>query len=240
MAALRAGEYMLVKASIAGAIVTNALFMLGASPCFWGGLRHHVQEYNRAGGRLSFRVAADGNDRVAVAVRGGGTLTSPGMDVAVHRPQLSAALAVLLIVAYGLSLVFSLRTHKKLFASGDHGEAAGPCAGRSEWPSRRCLVVTVLVALVSEIFVELVQKAAETLGMTPACLRRLHRGCPGWRRRRDGCCIFRGSSGQAGYEREYRIGVARPRSLCSSHPCWCCSAISSGLCLCTCNSGRAR
>jgi Ca2+:H+ antiporter len=31
IAALRAGEYTLVKASIAGAIVTNSLFMLGAS-----------------------------------------------------------------------------------------------------------------------------------------------------------------------------------------------------------------
>ncbi len=31
LAALRAGEYMLVKASIAGAIVTNTLFMLGGS-----------------------------------------------------------------------------------------------------------------------------------------------------------------------------------------------------------------
>src|ERR1700733_3417332 len=51
IAALRAGEYMLVKASIVGAIVTNSLFMLGAS-FLLGGLRHHVQEYNRAGGRL--------------------------------------------------------------------------------------------------------------------------------------------------------------------------------------------
>src|SRR5438552_10840877 len=51
LAALHAGEYMLVKASIAGAIVTNSLFMLGAS-FLLGGLRHHVQEYNRAGGRL--------------------------------------------------------------------------------------------------------------------------------------------------------------------------------------------
>src|SRR3974390_648133 len=51
IAALQAGEYTLVKASIAGAIVTNALFMLGAS-FLLGGLRHHVQEYNRAGGRL--------------------------------------------------------------------------------------------------------------------------------------------------------------------------------------------
>src|SRR6516164_3578088 len=46
IAALQAGEYMLVKASIAGAIVTNSLFMLGAS-FLLGGLRYHVQEYNR-------------------------------------------------------------------------------------------------------------------------------------------------------------------------------------------------
>jgi len=51
LTALHAGQYMLVKASIAGAIVTNSLFMLGAS-LLLGGLRYHVQEYNRAGGRL--------------------------------------------------------------------------------------------------------------------------------------------------------------------------------------------
>src|SRR6478609_6929662 len=50
--ALRAGQYMLVKASIAGAIVTNALFMLGVC-LLLGGLRYHVQEYNRAGARLN-------------------------------------------------------------------------------------------------------------------------------------------------------------------------------------------
>jgi Ca2+/H+ antiporter len=51
LAALRAGQYTLVKASIAGAIVTNTLFVLGAS-FFLGGLKHHVQEYNRAGTRF--------------------------------------------------------------------------------------------------------------------------------------------------------------------------------------------
>src|SRR4249920_2410193 len=40
LAALRSGQYMLVKASIAGAIVTNTLFMLGAS-FLLGGLKHH-------------------------------------------------------------------------------------------------------------------------------------------------------------------------------------------------------
>src|SRR5215467_7668941 len=51
-AALRAGEYALVKGSIAGAIVTNTLFMLGAS-FLLGGLNHHIQEYNRATARLN-------------------------------------------------------------------------------------------------------------------------------------------------------------------------------------------
>src|SRR3954452_4022904 len=51
LTALRAGQYVLVKASVAGAIVTNTLFMLGAC-LLLGGLRYHVQEYNRAGGRL--------------------------------------------------------------------------------------------------------------------------------------------------------------------------------------------
>jgi Ca2+:H+ antiporter len=51
LAALRAGQTMLVKASIAGAIVTNTLFMLGAS-FLLGGIKYHTQEYNRVSARL--------------------------------------------------------------------------------------------------------------------------------------------------------------------------------------------
>ncbi len=51
LAALRAGQYTLVKASIAGAIVTNTLFMLGASFLI-GGLKYHVQDFNRVSARL--------------------------------------------------------------------------------------------------------------------------------------------------------------------------------------------
>ncbi|MFY9687758.1 MAG: calcium/proton exchanger, partial [Pseudolabrys sp.] len=51
LAALRAGQYVLVKASIAGAIVTNTLFMLGVA-FLLGGLKHHTQEFNRNSARL--------------------------------------------------------------------------------------------------------------------------------------------------------------------------------------------
>ena len=74
---------------------------------------------------------------------------------------------MLLIVAYALGMLFSLRTHREFFASAEHGEA-----GEAPWPLGLALVtlagVTVLVALVSEVFVESVQKAAEAFGMTPA------------------------------------------------------------------------
>jgi predicted permease len=49
--ALRAGDYMLVKASIAGAIVTKTLFILGGS-LLLGGLKHQVQEFNRTTARF--------------------------------------------------------------------------------------------------------------------------------------------------------------------------------------------
>jgi Ca2+:H+ antiporter len=68
LTALRAGEYALVKASIAGAIVTNTLFMLGAS-FLLGGLTHHVQEYNRVSARvqaglLFLATVAQGGNRL--------------------------------------------------------------------------------------------------------------------------------------------------------------------------------
>ena len=147
LTALRAGQYMLVKASIAGAIVTNTLFMLGAS-FLLGGLKHHVQEYNR----VSARVQAGLLFLATIA------LLIPSMvsqaDSATHAAftqKLSVGLAVLLIVAYGLGMLFSLKTHRELFASAEHAEA-----GAAPWPIGLALAtlagVTVLVALVGEVF----------------------------------------------------------------------------------------
>jgi Ca2+:H+ antiporter len=163
LTALHAGQYMLVKASIAGAIVTNSLFMLGAS-FLLGGLRYHVQDYNRAGGRLHAGLLL----MATIALLAPSAVAE--LDLAQGEAtanRLSLGLAVLLIIAYGLGLLFSLKTHKELFASEDHGEK-----GEAPWPIGLAVgtlvVVTVFVALVSEIFVESVQKAAEAFGMSPA------------------------------------------------------------------------
>jgi Ca2+:H+ antiporter len=163
LAALRAGEYMLVKASIAGAIVTNTLFMLGAS-FLLGGLKYHVQEYNKASARLQAGLLFLAT--VALLVPSA-LVVSDTPERAAFLHTLSVGLSVLLIAAYGLGLLFSLKTHREFFGSAEHAEE-----GEAPWPIGLALAtlagVTLLVALVSEVFVESVQKAAETFGMTPA------------------------------------------------------------------------
>jgi Ca2+:H+ antiporter len=163
LAALRAGQYMLVKASIAGAIVTNTLFMLGAS-FLLGGLKHHVQEYNRVSARLQAGLLFLATVALLVPSMVGEADSAAG---AAFAQKLSLGLALLLIVAYGLGMLFSLKTHRELFASAESGEA-----GEAPWPLGLALAtlagVTVLVALVSEVFVESVQQAAVAFGMTPA------------------------------------------------------------------------
>src|SRR5437762_14171057 len=67
-----------------------------------------------------------------------------------YNQNLSLALSFLLLLAYVLRLWFSLNTHRELFASAaEEHEAA--------WPIGLALVtlavVTILVALVSEVFV---------------------------------------------------------------------------------------
>jgi len=163
LTALRAGQYMLVKASIAGAIVTNTLFMLGAS-FLLGGLKHHTQEFNRVSARMQAGLLFLATVALLIPSAVSQADSAAG---AVFTRKLSMGLAVLLIVAYGLGMLFSLKTHRELFTSKEHDEA-----GEAPWPVSLALGtlagVTVLVALVSEVFVESVQKAAESFGMSQA------------------------------------------------------------------------
>lgn len=164
LTALQAGQIMLVKASIAGVIVANALFMLGMS-FLLGGLKHHAQEYNAATARLQ----AGQLFLATIAIM----VPSIAPDAAAGRgpeftQQLSLGLAWLLIAIYVLGLVFSLKTHREFFGTAaHHGDD-----DQKPWPIGVALAtlaaVTVLVALVSHVFVASVQEAAEGLGMSDA------------------------------------------------------------------------
>ncbi len=164
IAALRAGLFDVVKASIAGSIVGNILLVLGAA-MLAGGLRRPEQHFNASGARaqatmLTLAVIAlilPAAYRSATQAAGGSGLQS-----------LSVWVSVALLVVYGLFLVFSLVTHATLF-SGSH-EAGG--AHAAAWSLRRASAVlagaTVLVAWMSEILVGAIEPAAHGLGLNDA------------------------------------------------------------------------
>jgi Ca2+:H+ antiporter len=163
LTALRAGQYTLVKASVAGAIVANTLFLLGGS-FLLGGLKHHVREYNRLNARLQTSLLFLATIAMLIP---SALLEADSMAQTAFTQKLSMGLSVLLILAYGMGLVFSLKTHREIFAGASQVEP-----GEAPWPLNLAIAtlagVTALVALVSEIFVESVQQAAMAFGMTPA------------------------------------------------------------------------
>ena len=162
LTALRLGMIDLVKASLAGVIVANILFMLGAS-LLLGGLRHHVQEYNQRTARLQTNML------LLATV----TLLVPSALAPVEQLQstqflseLSIGLSILLIACYALGLVFSLGTHRKFYSSEAEGTEG------HHWPMGVALaglaIATVFIALASEIFVASVEHAAHRFGMSPS------------------------------------------------------------------------
>jgi Ca2+:H+ antiporter len=160
--ALRAGMIDLVKASITGAVVTNSLFMLGGS-FLLGGLRHHVQEFNPRNARVQAGMLLLAT--IALLIPSAVTRVDR-LNIPSFMQPLSLSLAVILLLTYSLSLVFSLKTHSDLFKASEGGEHEKP------WPLPMALgglaIATVGIAFVSEIFVGAVQEASLALGMSRA------------------------------------------------------------------------
>jgi len=159
--ALREGLVEVVKASIAGSIVGNILVVLGAS-LFLGGLRHGTQRFDAkaAGTNATMMTLAV----LALVIPAVFALGSPE-----HRPsdrdiaRLSDGLAVVLIVVYGLYLLFSLReTAPGETEQGHHG----PATMRLSVAAGLLLGSTLAIVLMSELLVGALEPTAEQWGLT--------------------------------------------------------------------------
>ena len=131
---------------------------------------------------------------------------------------MSEAVAVILIATYGFSLLFTLRTHRRLF-----GGEAHPMDGPVWAPGKAILVLalaTVGVAIESEILVHAATEATETLGLLDRVPRPHHH--PDHRQR--GRARGRGHA-VAGRDRSTSASRSRsaraPRSRCWWRPSWC-------------------
>ena len=165
LVALRAGYLNMVRASLVGAILANLLLALGVA-FLLGGLRHHEQRFNptaaRAYSTMMFMAA------VSMIVPSAFSRYVAPQGVIRQEQLLNIGIAVLLLVAYGLYLLFSLKTHPGTFASVEAGGASGHEEGRWGLPRAvgSLLVAAVLAAWMSEILVGAAEGTGKALGMS--------------------------------------------------------------------------
>ncbi|MCR4413195.1 MAG: calcium/proton exchanger, partial [Thermoguttaceae bacterium] len=163
--------YPWVKASITGSIIGNILLVLGLST-FVGGVKHATQRFNRTAASMGATLLALASIGLIMPTlyyymyRAG---TSLSADEAATVEFLSEEIAAILALIYVISLVFSLWTHRHLFA-GPEDEL--PRSGEHHQPEwNRATSVTILVAAtagvawMSELLVGSVEHAAEAMGM---------------------------------------------------------------------------
>lgn len=170
--ALNAGLIDVVKASITGSIISNLLLVMGFSMLL-GGLRYKEQEF------LPFvaRVNASLMNLAVIAILLPTVVgvSSSGIDETTIQ-HLSVGVAVILILIYAMTLLFSMKTHSYLYDVGlaeqqqaelaDANLAEGePKVNLGLWIG--VLVgVTLLVALESELLVDSLEVATSQLGLT--------------------------------------------------------------------------
>ena len=183
--ALRAGLTEVVKASISGSIIGNILLVLGAGFLF-GGWKRTRQYFDQTHASASAAMLL-----LAVVA-----LVMPAVfDLAVYGnlsenttvvQSLSLLVAIVLILNYLASLVFSLRTRRSLFSvdrpplphevedsvagSADTDAGAEPEEDGPRLGLKSALVLlgtaTVLTAVMSELLVQGISEATAALGLT--------------------------------------------------------------------------
>jgi Ca2+:H+ antiporter len=163
--ALARGLDSVVKASLTGSVIGNLLLVLGAS-FLAGGIRYPVQRFNRTavGAGASLMVLASMGLVIPAIFH---KLVGASDLRAEHG--LSLAVSVILVLAYGLSLVFSLVTHRDIF-NPKHVDMSHAIHEGAAWSSRKAFLVlfvsTAFVAWMSEVLVGAVEHASRALGLT--------------------------------------------------------------------------
>jgi Ca2+:H+ antiporter len=188
LVALRAGLVDVVKASITGSIISNLLLVAGLA-MFLGGIKFREQSFRPEVARMNASVM----NLAVVALILPSVVTYADVTLGeLTIQELSTAVALVLIGVYGLTLLFSLKTHSYLYTIHEAEEAEDEAADRLApnpvlqaegsipqvltappervglWPWVVALsALTVLVAIESELLVGTLESTLEHFQVTP-------------------------------------------------------------------------
>jgi Ca2+:H+ antiporter len=168
--ALGKGLQEVVKASIVGSIVGNILLVMGAA-MLAGGIGRDKQTFSRTGAgiqtsMLMLAAAALLMPAIFELVEGKG-LPNPGSEATHYGgtvEHLSLAVAIVLIITYGLGLLFSLKTHRDLFNPEYEDEDTWGWSVRTSVIA--LAIAGVLVGVMSEVLVGSITEASKSVGLS--------------------------------------------------------------------------
>ena len=163
--ALRAGELEIVKASLTGSILGNLLVVLGLAMLLGGWKRKQLS--------FSKMAAESSSGMMMLAVV---ALVIPAIFAFVtdhsHPEQIetmSLMISWVLLGTYMAGLVFSLKSHKHLFAPEGEHDAAEELEAGHVWSKRNSFLVlfaaAAAVGVVAELLVEAVDAAGQQMGL---------------------------------------------------------------------------
>jgi Ca2+:H+ antiporter len=157
--AIQEGLFELVRASITGSILGNLLLVMGLSLLI-GGLKNGTQVFDR-------RTAGMNSTLLILAIV---ALAIPSLfDVAIQDNQaaelgLSEGVAAVMIILYGLSVLYSLRQGGDI--SHSHSEEPHKPKLSIGQASAILAAATIGIVLMSEILVGAVEHVTEEIGLT--------------------------------------------------------------------------
>ncbi len=162
--ALKAGLHGMVLASLAGAILANLLLAMGVS-FLVGGSKFHNQEYNATSIRMysSMMMIAV----ISLTIPSGFHMLAVEKAASENENSLNIYLAVVLLIAYILYLLFMIKTHPDFFRSEGVKQEE---EHEEKWSISRALitliVASVLAAFMSEVLVGAAEETGKVLGMS--------------------------------------------------------------------------
>ncbi len=163
------GETEVVHAQITGSIMGTCLFGLGLAIVI-GGLTRERQSFKRerAGLLSSLLILAVIALLLPAVFDYAGRSVRHSANIEMSDEALSLVVSVVLLVLYAGNLVYTLVTHRDVFATGEEDR------GKPRWSTITCLAIlvgaTAGVALESELVSSALTASAASLGLTPLFL----------------------------------------------------------------------
>lgn len=158
--ALKAGLIDVVKASLAGSVLGNILFVLGFS-VFFGGLRHKELKFDAQLGQFTATMLLFAV--IGLVIPAIFTHTIPDHAISTKYEGFSVVVAVILLCTYVLGLIYSFRNQEDLYGV-EHAEEV-PTTWSKRFAIFVLFVCTVFIAIESELLVASIEPMTQKSGI---------------------------------------------------------------------------